>query len=213
VASWSSLDYFGRWKALHYAARRFYAPLLLTIEDDPPRQRVHLSNDALTAWEGSLRWSLETFAGEALDSGSAAASLAAQSSSLLCALDFSARLNDSNRRSLVFIAELWQADRLVARQAAFFAPVKHLSLADPAITAVLQEQDGQLSIDLTCVSLALLVEVSLEGADVVFSDNYFNLPPGRAITITAPLPPGWTLDRARQCLRLFSVYDSYQPAT
>ena len=29
VASWSSLDYFGRWKALHYAARRFYAPLLL----------------------------------------------------------------------------------------------------------------------------------------------------------------------------------------
>jgi beta-mannosidase len=33
VASWSSLDYFGRWKALHYAARRFYAPLLLSIED------------------------------------------------------------------------------------------------------------------------------------------------------------------------------------
>ncbi|MEJ2212228.1 MAG: glycoside hydrolase family 2 protein, partial [Anaerolineae bacterium] len=38
VASWSSLDYYGRWKALHYAARRFYAPLLLSIEDDPPRQ-------------------------------------------------------------------------------------------------------------------------------------------------------------------------------
>ncbi len=35
VASWSSLDYFGRWKALHYAARRFYAPLLLSIEDQP----------------------------------------------------------------------------------------------------------------------------------------------------------------------------------
>ncbi|MCJ7825449.1 MAG: glycoside hydrolase family 2 protein, partial [Anaerolineales bacterium] len=30
VASWSSLDYFGRWKALHYAARRFYAPLMLS---------------------------------------------------------------------------------------------------------------------------------------------------------------------------------------
>jgi beta-mannosidase len=213
VASWSSLDYFGRWKALHYAARRFYAPLLLSIEDDPPRQRVHLSNDALSPWQGSLRWSLETFAGEVLESGSASASVAAQSSSLLCALDFSARLSEANRRSLVFVAELWQSDRLVSRQVAFFAPIKHLSLADPAIAAVLQEQDGQLILDLSCTSLALLVEVALEGADVIFSDNYFPLLPGRTLRITCPLPPGWTLDRARQSLRLFTIYDSYQPAT
>ena len=36
VASWASLDYFVRWKALHYAARRFFAPLLLSIEDKSP---------------------------------------------------------------------------------------------------------------------------------------------------------------------------------
>jgi len=60
VASWSSLDYFGRWKALHYAARRFYAPVLLSIEDDPPRHGVYVTNDQRDPWEGSLRWSLET---------------------------------------------------------------------------------------------------------------------------------------------------------
>ena len=66
VASWSSLDYFGRWKALHYAVRRFFAPLMLSIEDKPPKQAVYLSNDFLEPWEGTVRWSLETLNGEIL---------------------------------------------------------------------------------------------------------------------------------------------------
>jgi beta-mannosidase len=42
VASWSSIDYFGRWKALHNAARRFYAPLLLSVADEGKTMAVHL---------------------------------------------------------------------------------------------------------------------------------------------------------------------------
>ena len=34
VASWSSIDYFGRWKALHYYAKRFFAPLLLSCKEE-----------------------------------------------------------------------------------------------------------------------------------------------------------------------------------
>src|SRR4029079_14506853 len=45
VASWSSVDYFGRWKALHYAARRFYAPLLLSIEAQPTAQGLYVSTE------------------------------------------------------------------------------------------------------------------------------------------------------------------------
>ncbi len=45
VASWSSLDYFLRWKALHYAARKFYAPVLLSIEDNPAAMDVHVTNE------------------------------------------------------------------------------------------------------------------------------------------------------------------------
>ena len=67
-------------------------------------------------------------------------------------------------------------------------------------------------IELTSRSLALLVEVSLTGADVVFSDNYFNLPAGRTVQISCPLPAGWTLDQARKAFRLRSVYDSFHTA-
>jgi len=110
---------------------------------------------------------------------------------------------------LVFIAELFQGDRFVTRQTAGFVPVKHLSLADPAVTVDLRSEKGQLIVGLTSRSLALLVELSLEGADVVFSDNYFNLPPGRTALVSCPLPAGWSLSRARKAFRLRSVYDSY----
>ena len=209
VASWSSLDYFGRWKALHYAARRFFAPLMLSIEDKPPKQAVYVSNDQLEPWQGSVRWALETLAGEELASGQAPVMAAPQAATRVCELDFSVHISDDNLRALVFIAELYQGERLVARQTAGFAPIKHLSLADPAMQAELHTEKGQLRIDLTSRSLALLVELSLMGADVVFSDNYFNLPAGRTTRISCPLPAGWTLNRARKALRLCSVYDSY----
>jgi beta-mannosidase len=208
VASWSSLDYFGRWKALHYAARRFYAPLMLSIEDKPPEQGVYVSNDLLESWEGTVRWSLETLAGEVLTSGQAPVKAAPQAATQVCKLDFSDRVSDDNIRMLVFIAELYQGDRFVTRQTAGFAPIKHLSLADPAVTVDLRSERGQLIVGLTSRSLALLVEVSLTGADVVFSDNYFNLPASRTARISCPLPSGWTLSRARKAFHLRSVYDS-----
>jgi beta-galactosidase/beta-glucuronidase len=58
VASWSSLDYFGRWKALHYATRHFYAPIMLSIQDNPPEQAVYVSNDWFKPWNGAVKWSL-----------------------------------------------------------------------------------------------------------------------------------------------------------
>ena len=94
VASWSSLDYFGRWKALHYAARRFYAPLLLSIEDAPPCQSIFLSSDLLEAWQGSVRWALTTLDGKALASGEKAARVEPLGVTAVEKLDFSEYLND-----------------------------------------------------------------------------------------------------------------------
>jgi beta-mannosidase len=209
VASWSSLDYFGRWKALHYTARRFYAPLMLSIEDKPPEQTVYISNDLLKPWEGIMTWSLETLGGEVLTSGKELINAAPQAATQVCKLDFLDRTSDKNIRSLVFIAELWQEDRFIGRQIAAFAPIKHLSLADPSVTVDMQTEKGQLIVELTSHSLALLVEVSLSGMDTIFSDNYFNLPAGRTIRISCPLPARWTLRRAQKEFRLRSVYDSY----
>jgi beta-mannosidase len=94
-------------------------------------------------------------------------------------------------------------------QTAFFAPTKHLALHDPKISTNISLQAGQLAIELRAHSLARLVECSLLGADVVFSDNYFDLPAGQLITITAPNPAGWDLEKAKSALRVRSVYNTY----
>ncbi|MCB9423424.1 MAG: glycoside hydrolase family 2 protein [Ardenticatenaceae bacterium] len=209
VASWSSLDYFGRWKALHYAARRFYAPVLLSIEDAPPRQGVYVTSDIRKMWQGSLRWSLETLAGEQLAMGEEVVQAAALANTPVKMFDFAEQVTDDNRRNLMFVAELWQDDRFVARQTAFFAPTKHLELVDPQVKATCCVDDGQLIVELNGRSLARLVELSLDSADVVFSDNYFDLPAGRKTIVTCQLPSGWDLSQAEAALRIRSVYDSF----
>ena len=161
---------------------------MLSIEDKPPKQGVYVSNDLLVPWEGTVRWSLETLACEALTSGQAPVMAAPQAATQVCELDFSDRISDDNIRTLVFIADLYQGERLVTRKTAIFAPIKHVSLADPAVTAKLHNEKDKLIIELTSQSLALLVEVSLTGADVVLSDNYFNLPAGRTVQISCPMP-------------------------
>lgn len=210
VASWSSLDYFGRWKALHYAARRFFAPVLLSIEDNPTRQDVYLTNETLHPVRGEMRWSLETLEGQVLDTGVVSTEAAGSDVTHCMGRDFSDRLSYDNRRDLVFIAELWLNEQLAQRQTAFFVPTKHLNLAEPEITSQIQLEGDQIVIDLQGKKLARLVECSLEGADVVFSDNYFDLPAGRIVRLTAPRPEGWTLQHIRTVFKVRSVFDSFE---
>ncbi len=209
VASWSSLDYFGRWKALHYAARKFYAPLLLSIEDKPTEQNVYVTNESREAWSGSLRWSLESLDGKVVKSGKADAQVDAFGVSQICALDFGDVVTDDTRRDMVFIAELFKGEQMLTRQTAFFVPTKHLNLVDAGISAKAAVDKALVQIELTSKTLAKLVEVNLEGADGVFSDNYFDLPAGRKITISVPLPSGWTAAQVQAALKVRSVYDSY----
>lgn len=212
VASWSSLDYFGRWKALHYYARRFFAPVLLSIEDKPPEMGIYLTNDRRDPWEGAVRWSLETLGGRVLTNGEVSVKGSPLACTHLCTLDLSGYVSDENRRESVFVAELWQGARRVALQAATFVPTKHLSLVDPEVRSNARGENGELIVEVASRSLARHVEVSFEGADVIFSDNYFDLPPGRTISVSCSLPDGWTPERAQAALKLRSVYDSFAHA-
>jgi len=209
VASWSSLDYFGRWKALHYAARRFYAPVLLSVEDGLNQQDLYITNDLRETWEGSVRWSLEKLDGEVLEAGEEPVAAVPLDATLVRCLDFTHCMNDDLHRNVAFVAELMQSEGVLSRQTAFFVPTKHLELTNPAISKLLQVEQGQILIELTSHSLARLVECSLDNADVVFSDNYFDLPAGRTVRITAPLPAGWTESQANAAFKVRSVYDSY----
>ena len=56
VASWASVDYYGRWKALMYSSKRFYAPVLLSAHEDGLRVVLNLSSESPEAFKGTLRY-------------------------------------------------------------------------------------------------------------------------------------------------------------
>lgn len=218
VASWSSIDYYGRWKALHYAARRFYAPVLLSAEDDGPRVALHVTSDLRAPWRGIVRWSLETVDGQVLASGGEPVVVPPLDSVQACALDFtdhliagpSITLRPNLRRDVVLVYELWQDGNRISLGILPFVPDKHLELPDPNLRVAIRETDGGFAIDVTAGHLARFVWLELDGADVVFSDNCFDVPAGRTVTVTLPSLPGWTAERVRQSLRVRSLQDSYR---
>jgi beta-mannosidase len=219
VSSWASLDTFGRWKALHYAARRFYAPVLLSILDKGTRMGIHVTSDLREAWHGRARWSLQTIEGQVLAQGEEDVSAAPLADTEIRTLEFGDKVKPDppavlamgNAHQVIFVCDLLQGSHTVATRVATFAPNKHLALTDPGLTVSMRAAPGGVAFDASARSLARFVELGLEGAgpEVVFSDNYFDVPAGRTVTVTCPLPAGWTLEGARAALHVCSLYNSF----
>lgn len=209
VISWSGMDYYGRWKALQYAARRFFAPVLLSLEDQTEKNRrkmaVWVSNDTPATWQGLVHWTLETLDGEVIEGGDQPVTSPAQSAACVLALDFSRPKVKIDWKRVVFTAELLQGGMRLARQVALFVVEKELPAQEARLKAEVQENGELLQISVSAAHLARFVELSFEGADVQFSDNFFDLPAGRVERIECELPPGWTVDQARAALRVRSL--------
>jgi beta-mannosidase len=211
VSSWSSIDYFGRWKALHYASRRFFAPILLSCLAEGDDVSVAVTNDLAEPVAAEVRWSLEDLDGNVLSAGAETVSAAALATTRLrvCKAP-GAEL----RSSTVLVAELWREGELGARTVLTFEPDKRLALRTPAIESSVEPagssgDGGRGAVRLRSDALARWVELSLEGADAIFEDNYFDLPAGRDLTVEFELPEGWTVKQAARALRIRSVADTY----
>jgi len=211
VSSWSGIDWFGRWKALHYVSRRFFAPILLSCSVDDGQAVVSVTNDLAESWRGEVRWWLETLDGRALALGHGeviAGPVATTRAAVVPIPGSTDRL-----RNTVLVAELLHGRSRWARTVTPFVPDKHLSLRRPLLqTAVMAagetESGGILArIVLRSDFLARWVRLALEGADPTFSDNYFDLPAGRETTVDFELPAGWDIGRVRAALRVRSVGD------
>jgi beta-mannosidase len=207
--SWAGIDGAGRWKALHYAARRFNAPVALSIDDAGTRAGLHVVNDTPVPWQGQVRWTLEMLTGKVISSGEEIASVGPHCSVYVRRLEFGAQVSTHGRKNLVFVTELWQGRNRLARQVMLFAPEKEIVWPAPCLSAEVYGGGDGLGVAITvkAQALARFVRLSLDGTDVVFSDNYFDLPAGGEATVTCPLPQGWTAEQAKQALRMRSLAD------
>lgn len=226
VISWSSIDYFGRWKALHYVARRIYAPVLLSAELRSqeaketylfqPRPRpivdLYLTNDRTEVWQGRVRWSLEDMTGGVLTHGVFDVTVDPLSAIRVGTLDFADQVGRENEREVVLVYELLEDEESVSLGVLPFVPDKHLELMDPGCTAVVSQVPGGFEIEISSKALARYVWLSLEdweGDYGQFSDNYFDLPAGRSHRVFLELAELRDVNAVSAALRIRSLKDSY----
>lgn len=132
------------------------------------------------------------------------------SSAEVLAEDF-APLVKGRERQTYFEYQLWQGGKLLFNDVAFFTQPKHLELPQAAIRWTVAEQGDAFVITLTSDAFAHRAELSVEGADAVFEDNYIPLTGGeRAVLLQkADLSKPLTAKELAERLRVRSLRDSY----
>ena len=88
-------------------------------------------------------------------------------------------------------------------------PNKHLELVDPQLSVQVTQEGGQALVTVAARSLARFVELKLDGADAVFSDNYFDVLPGKPMQVSCAMPAGWDLGKVKSALRVTSLFQSF----
>ena len=187
VASWSSIDYHGRWKALHYMARKFFAPLLVSGLENPKKGTVeiHITSDMLKENCGVVKWFVCDLEGKTLTTGQKSTAIPPCCDRLVQTLDLSDILADKGLRNVIVWLELESQGKIISENMVLFARPKHLELCrKPGIkTVVRQKQDLSFDVVLTTEKPALWCRLELKNTDANYSDNFVHLYPGRSVTI------------------------------
>ena len=182
VASWSSVDYYGRWKMLHYVARRIFAPVLLSCQIEGKKAEIHLSNESRFEASGTVSWQLLNLDGKILKAGRVAKKVKTLDSQTIFALDFSKELaaEASRHHVLAFQFEgLCGPETLSLSGTSAFERIKKLELPDPELKWKLGSDKTGLFVEVSAGKFAKCVWLETAGVEPVFSDNAFDLAPGQ----------------------------------
>ncbi len=203
VASWSSIDYFGRYKALHYFAKRFYAPLAIGLFNEGDTITVNVANESLNDFKGYLRTGVKKSDFSDVfecDTSFTVAPLSSADAVTLPNSDFNGKNN------AYFYAELYdENDTLIARNVLLGTEPKDFDFKKPNIRLEADYGDGGVYLTLYSDAFAKNLQISFKHHDIIFSDNYFDLPSTEPYRVFAStdLTPSEILDD----IKIFSVYD------
>jgi beta-mannosidase len=203
VASWSSIDYYGRWKALQYYARRFYNDLLVSPHEENGEAAVYVVSDRVAPVQAELRVRAMSVEGAVLSETAQTIQVAPLASRVYLKFPFP---QDADRGRTFVVAELAVGGRTVSSNLLFLAPTKDVRLPPAPIETDWRDKRLRLSSPV----LARSVQLSFGGLDAKPSDNYFDLLPGQPIEIDVASEA--TADELRKNLKVISLVDAF-PAT
>lgn len=210
-ASWSSLDYDGRWKALHFHARRFFADVAVAALRDPAvgRTRVTLLNDRREALDAEWRVRVLDVGGRLLWQRRHAVHLAPGSATTVARLDDAALLHGADPARSVAVFELFREGRRLSRGLVHFVPAKDQALAAGQVDADLLAEGDHYRLHLVARGLARALWIDFPGHEARLDDNAFDLLPGEARDVVVHAAAD--LPTLRTALRIRTLGDVLHP--
>jgi len=199
AASWSSLDFGGRWKALHHEARRFFAPVLLsgvvlgeehlqmtsnTTRYDYRGLAWHVVTDAVEPGPAELVWRLQLTNGATLLQGTKTFNLRPGRAVVVARMDWRKTLAAHGVDQVVASAEIRRGSEVLARQSVLFVPPRLLSLQpSPVRCRCRRLGPDRWQVRVMATTYHHRLELALPGAKPEWSDNFFDLLPGLERTV------------------------------
>lgn len=208
VASWASIDYFGRWKALHYYAKRFFAPILLSAQiksaltENPNINqeklaneklvRINLSNETKKHFTGKITWEIRCANGKIEKQNSVDINIKPFTAQWPVTIDAS---EYSLFNHYVFYKLIALSGKVVSERTAFFCQPKYFAFPNPQITA--KVDSGEVVVYANAFAKAVCIDSA--DTELLMEDNYFDMQKGeKHIKILRGTPKNLTVH---------SVYD------
>ena len=209
VASWASVDYAGDYKALQYHARDFYAPTAIISETTKTGTDLWIVNDRPREVKGDLRWECLCMDGEKLSAGTRELRLKKEAVIKLSSLSYEELTGGVSPAEAVLVLRLYDKEtgELLSQRNQLLVKDRDAKLPAPQIRYETCLEGREYQVSLTAEAFAHIVLLRLKGKHGNFSDNFFDLIPGQAKTVTFTLPEGMTKEEADELLTVRSFVD------
>lgn len=216
VASWASIDYYGRWKALHYGAKRFYGRFIASAcEEQELSTKVsyHILNESFQHRQAVLEIALLDRDFSILHEVTVPVESSPFEMEMVTEVDFANWIKDEEHRRQVFARyRLIENGNCISTGITMFVKPKYFHYQLPEYKIQIEDRKDEFAISISANTFANYVELYLENVDCVFSDNYFDITDENGITVTVSkheLPDGITTTQILEQLKAKSVAESY----
>jgi beta-mannosidase len=204
--TWSSRDYFGQEKALHYFLKNEYNTLLVSPVVNNGKIQVFITSDSLQDCYTNLHFCFRDFGGQTFYDTTLSILIPQNSSALFLEYPLDKVIQGKNTKQLVFTTQLVSGKKILSQNNLYFEPVKDLLLPKPLITTTIKKSVEGYQITLSSDKLAKNVYLS-SGQRGTFSANFFDLLPGETRSVTFK-----TTDKSSAWegkLKVISLVDTY----
>ena len=183
VASWSSTDYYQRWKALQYFAKKGFEPVLVSPYTNNDSLKVDIINDKLSEIKAQLVTKVLDFDGKEIWKETKEVTVPANSSNTFFGTKTSDFMKNVQANKQLLVVELIENDAIISTNTLYFKPIKDVLLPKPDVKFEINAAQDGFEISLSTDKLAKNLYMTIGDEEGFFSDNYFDLIPEQPVKI------------------------------